>query len=512
VIEGVGVKIRLRKLLMALSHLPRAIALVWGATRSWTSAWALLILIQGLAPAATVYLTRPLIDSLAAAVKSGAQAANPTALWPVLWWGGLMAALMLMSEILREVSSWIRGNQSELLQDHIAELIYRQSIAADYAFYDLPEFYDQLHRARTDAIYRPEMLLESLGSLAQSLVTLLAIGVVIVTFGWWLPVALVVSALPALLVISYWTLRQFDWRKRVTEDERRVWYYDWLLTSSESAAEIRLFDLGGHFQSGWRLLRTRLRNEKLRLARNRSLAEFGAATVALLVTIGALAWMVWQAVHGAITLGALALFYQALNQGQQLMRSLLDHTSQLYSSSLFLGNLFEFLALKPAVTDPVNPAPAPARIYDGIKFDRVSFSYPGYGSEKDRFVLRDFSLEIPAGQIVAVVGLNGAGKSTLFKLFCRLYDVDSGGITVDGVDLREMKLRDLRRMITVLFQSPVRYSQTASENIALAIWIYPQATMRSNPQPSQPEPMRSSPSCPMAINIVWASGLSTEPS
>jgi len=451
---------------MALSHLPRAIALVWGATRSWTSVWALLILIQGLAPAATVYLTRPLIDSLAVAVKSGAQAANPTALWPVLWWGGLMAALMLMSEILREVSSWIRGNQSELLQDHIAELIYRQSIAADYAFYDLPEFYDQLHRARTDAIYRPEMLLESLGSLAQSLVTLLAIGVVIVTFGWWLPVALVVSALPALLVISYWTLRQFDWRKRVTEDERRVWYYDWLLTSSEAAAEIRLFDLGGHFQSAWRLLRTRLRNEKLRLARNRSLAEFGAATVALLMTIGALAWMVWQAVHGAITLGALALFYQALNQGQQLMRSLLDHTSQLYSSSLFLGNLFEFLALKPAVTDPIDPEPAPARIYEGIKFDRVSFSYPGYGSEKDRFVLRDFSLEIPAGRIVAVVGLNGAGKSTLFKLLCRLYDVDSGKVTVDGADLRQMKLRDLRRMITVLFQSPVRYSQSVTENIA----------------------------------------------
>jgi ATP-binding cassette subfamily B protein len=462
VVESVGVKLRFDKMIAALKHLPQALALVWGATRSWTTAWAALLLVQGLLPAAIVYLTKPLVDSLVAAVRSGgADSAN--ALRPVLWWGGLMAALMLLSEVLRVITGLVRQHQSELLQDHIAGLIHRQSIAADYAFYDLPEFYDHLHRARTDAVYRPEMLLGSLGGLAQSLVTLLAIGAVIISFGWRLPVALLMSALPALVVVLYWTLRQYDWRKRVTEDERRVWYYDWLLTSGETAAEVRLFDLGEHFQSAWGRLRTRLRNERLQLARKQSLAELGAAALALTVTISALAWMVWQAVQGAITLGVLALFYQALNQGQQLMRSSLDNAGQLYSNSLFLGNLFEFLALKPQVTDPVDPAPAPPRLNEGIRFDRVSFSYPG----SERHVLRNFSLEIPAGRIVAIVGLNGAGKSTLFKLLCRLYDVDSGNITVDGVDLREMKLRDLRRMITVLFQSHVRYSQTASENIAL---------------------------------------------
>jgi ATP-binding cassette subfamily B protein len=443
-----------------MSHLPRAIALVWSATRSWTAAWALLLLIQGLLPAAIVYLTGPLIDSLVSAVSSRG------ALRAVLWWGGLMAAVMLLAEILRGLIGWIRRNQSERLQDHIAGLIYRQSAAADYAFYDLPEFYDHLHRARTDAAYRPDMLLESLGGLAQSLVTLLAIGAVILSFGWFLPAAMLMISLPALLVVLYWTLREFDWKKSVTEDERRVWYYDWLLTSNETAAEIRLFGLGPYFQSACRLLRTRLRNEKLRLARKRALAELCAAMLALFVTIGALAWMVWQAVQGAITLGALALFHQALNQGQQLMRSLLDHAGRLYSNSLFLGNLFEFLALKPEVIDPVVPAPAPAKLLTGIKFDRVSFSYPGNDTDGDRFALRDFSLEIPAGRIVAIVGLNGAGKSTLFKLLCRLYDVDSGAITVDGVDLREMKLRDLRSMITALFQSPVRYSQSVSENIS----------------------------------------------
>src|SRR5262245_66299590 len=100
-IEGVDIKSRLGKIRNALSHLPRAISLVWGATRSWTAAWASLLMIQGLLPAATVYLTRPLIDSLVAAVKSGEAAGSINALRPVLWWGGLMAVLMLWWGVAR---------------------------------------------------------------------------------------------------------------------------------------------------------------------------------------------------------------------------------------------------------------------------------------------------------------------------------------------------------------------------------------------------------------------------
>ena len=97
VIKDTGVKPRIGKMLTALSHLPRAIELAWGATRSWTAAWAALLLVQGLLPAATVYLTKPLIDSLVSAVSSGGAADSMDALRPVLWWGGLMAAVMLLA-------------------------------------------------------------------------------------------------------------------------------------------------------------------------------------------------------------------------------------------------------------------------------------------------------------------------------------------------------------------------------------------------------------------------------
>jgi ATP-binding cassette subfamily B protein len=145
------------------------------------------------------------------------------------------------------------------------------------------------------------------------------------------------------------------------------------------------------------------------------------------------------------------------------MYSLLGNLGQIYSNSLFLANLFEFLALKPLVVDPPDPVPAPAALREGIHFQQITFRYPG----SERLALRHFELTIPAGRTVAIVGANGAGKSTLIKLLCRFYDPESGHITIDGIDVRDLSIRDLRRLITVLFQMPVSYQATAAENIAL---------------------------------------------
>ena len=149
--------------------------------------------------------------------------------------------------------------------------------------------------------------------------------------------------------------------------------------------------------------------------RAQSIAELGAAIATLAITAGTMAWMVWRAIQGSITLGELALFYQAFQQGLQLMRSLLENTGQLYANMLFLGNLFEFLALSPKVVSPALPKPAPVALRQGIRFSRVRFRYP----EDTNLALDGFDLFVPAGRIAAIVGPNGAGKSTLLKLLCR---------------------------------------------------------------------------------------------
>lgn len=443
-----------------LPYLVKAFNLVWQAAKNWTVIWAVLLIVQGLLPIATVYLTQQLVDSLVAALNVGVSQENAI---PVLILVALMGGVLLLTQVLGSLLSWVRVVQAELVKDYISCLIHKKSLEVDFAFYESAEYFDRLHRARQDAFYRPTALLENSGSLVQNGITLIAMAAVLTQFGIWIPAALLISTLPAFAVILNYSKQNYEWFIKATADERRSWYYYWLLTEKDSAAELRIFELGDYFQSAYQSLRCKLRTEKIKLAKNESLANLGAGAIALLITAFSLTWMVLQVLLKRVTLGDLALFYQAFNQGQTLMRNLLQNLGQVYSNMLFLGNLFEFLELFPQVIDPLQPKLIPSNLNRAIKFENVSFWYPG----SNKAALENFNLTIPSGKIVAIVGANGAGKSTLLKLLCRLYDPQQGKITWDGIDLRELPIKKLRRLITVLFQQPVDYNASVAENIAL---------------------------------------------
>lgn len=451
---------KLRSTNTILSHLVNTFSLVWAASRYWTVAWMALLLLQGTLPAATVYLTRLLVNSLVAVVGAGISWASiQTVLIPV----ALMAGVLLLTEFMQGASEWIRTAQSELVQDYISGLIHKQSIAIDFGCYESSEYNDQLDRAREGASGRSLALLESTGSLVQNSITLVAMAALLLPYGLWLPIILVTSALPAFYVLLRVNQLQYEWSQRTTIDRRWLQYYELVMTHSMCAAELRLFNYGSYFQSAYQNLRRRLRNEQMKLIRTQSLGRLGAGVLALLITSVALAWMGRQVLLGMITLGDLALFYQAFNRGQGIVKSLLGSLGQIYRNSLFVGNLFEFLQLQPKIVDPPKPLPMPAKLKQGIQFRQVTFRYPGTESA----VLENFNLTIPAGKIVAIVGDNGAGKSTILKLLCRFYDPQVGSVELDGIDLRHFSVAALRRMITVLFQNHIPYYVSAAQNIAL---------------------------------------------
>ncbi len=451
---------RARKGFGQLPQLGRALLLVWEVAPRLTSVWALLLLVQGLLPVAAVYLTRGLVDSLVPLM--GAGGGWPRVRTPLLL-AAALAGVVVVTEVLQAVGRWIRVAQAEAVKDRISTLLHEKALAADLAYYESPEYFDQLHLIRYEVYHRPTALLENVGALMQNALTLVAMLVVLVRFGVWVPLALAASTLPALWVVMRSVVRHHEWRVRTTPDERRANYYDWVLTSLENAPEVRLFQLGPYFQRLFGAVRARLRRERVELARFEGAAGLGAAALAFLLGGVTLGWVVWRALHGAFSLGDVAMFYQAFTQGQRLLRTLLETVGQIYANSLFLGSLFAFLALEPKVVERTPALPPPAPLTKGIRFAGVTFTYP----DSQRPVLHAFSLEIPVGRVVAVVGENGAGKSTLIKLLCRLYDPQEGVIELDGVDIRALALADLRRLFAVLFQQPVRYNASFADNIAL---------------------------------------------
>ncbi|HEY5000140.1 MAG TPA: ATP-binding cassette domain-containing protein, partial [Usitatibacter sp.] len=133
--------------------------------------------------------------------------------------------------------------------------------------------------------------------------------------------------------------------------------------------------------------------------------------------------------------------------------------------ALYLDDLFSFFEIEPEIASPANARAFPNPIREGFTFEDVGFRYPG----AERWAVRNLSFRLGAGEVLALVGENGAGKTTLVKLLARLYDPDEGRILLDGQDLREYDLTELRRNIGVIFQDFVRFHLTAADNIAVGL-------------------------------------------
>jgi len=286
------------------------------------------------------------------------------------------------------------------------------------------------------------------------------LGAILLPFGAWLPLVLLLSALPGFVLALRNYGREHAWRQRITPDERRAAYLDWAVTARGAAAEQRILGLGSRFRALYATLQTRIRDERLALLRQQGLTGLAGTLLGMVIGGAALGWMVWRVLQGLATVGDLVLLYEAFRQGQAMLRGGLSSVGQLYANSLFLSNLYAFLDLRPSIVEPEGAHPF--ALEQGITLDHVTFHYPG----SEQAALDDLCLTVPAGQTVALVGTNGSGKSTLLKLLCRLYDPSSGRVLIDGVDLRNLSLEALRRRTAVLMQEPVRYSDTVTDNIA----------------------------------------------
>lgn len=443
------------------THARRALKMVWRAAPGLSAIALVLTLIQGLVPAAIVYTTKWVVDSVDAVLGAGFSADTlMAALVPAV----AMALLVLIQQGLSSGGGYIEVARSEIVQDRIKAIIHAKAVDVDYAFYESDDYHDKLRDAHSQAAPRSLGLLQNISSLAQNLVAFSSIAIIIGTYAWWLPLALFGGAAPGLFVIVYHNQVYRRWWDQTMTTRRKADYYDHVTVLPSFAGEVRLYGFGPAIAEAYQGIRVGLRESRLALLRRQSVARVGASVLALFGLGLLMVWMLNEALEGRATIGDLALFYQAINQGQSIVRSLFQGVGNMYTNALFLEQLFSFLDLKPKLAEPTDPAPVPGVVRDGVVFDGVWFSYPG--AQKPS--LQGLNLTIPAGKVTAIVGMNGAGKSTLLKLLCRFYEADRGRVLIDGIDVRSMRRDDIYRAVNVLFQTPVRHQDTAWSNIALA--------------------------------------------
>jgi ATP-binding cassette subfamily B protein len=441
-----------------LSNVAWALRVVWQSGRALTVATAILVILNGILPLAALYLMKLAIDS----VSAGLTGIDKTAAWgEVASLVALLGCVFLLEAVFSSLASLVNTAHAEIVTDRMHDILHSKSLEMDLEYYENSQYYDTLHRAQQEAPYRPTQILTSLLQLGQSGTSLIAITGLLLSFHWIVPILLLCAAIPGLLVRFLFAGKFFLWQRAKTAAERQAWYFNWMLSRDTHAKEIRLFNLGGLFAGRFQNLRAQIRQEKLRLTTRRSFAELATQLGSIVATIGVYAFLVKGALYGLVTLGDLVMFFQAAQRGQAYLNQFFGSIAGLYENNLFLSNVQEFLSLKPKIVEPICPKPLPHPAQKGIALHNVSFQYPN----SDKKVLEDINLTIRPGEHIALVGENGAGKTTLIKLLCRLYDPTGGIITFDEIDLRDLRLRDLRQQISVVFQDYARYQQTARDNI-----------------------------------------------
>jgi ATP-binding cassette subfamily B protein len=322
------------------------------------------------------------------------------------------------------------------------------------------EFYDKLSRARREASLRPLSLIESNFQVLRNVLTLAGYIVLLVHFSGFMVLALLIATVPAFIAEAKYSGAAFRMRNWRSPDTRRLLYLEYVMANDEHAKEVKLFGLRPMLLGRYRSLHERFYGEDRRLAIGRAGWGYGLSLISTAVFYGCYALIVAVTVRGQLSLGDMTLYLIAFRQGQQSFQAILTAIGSMYEDSLYMSNLFEYLAIP---TDKVKPSVQVEAVAEqGIRFEKVGFRYPG----ADHWALRNVSLFIPKGQSLALVGENGAGKTTFIKLLSGLYQPTEGRIRLDGRVLADFDEAALHRRIGVIFQDFNQYQLVLRENIA----------------------------------------------
>jgi ATP-binding cassette, subfamily B, bacterial len=450
---------RSQSLKQAAANIPAAFRLVWDAHHVATIIMALLTLGGALIPATQAWVGKLIIDSVVASINGHVEAtAGLMAVLPYLL---IEFMLILAQSGIAQARSLIEHVLHARLNYSLNTRIIRKALALDLTHFENADFYDKLQNARREADWRALQIMNDGFYIVQNIITLISFGAILLTFNIWLTLILFGATIPAFIAQSKYAqlnFRLLSWR---APEARKLNYLEYLLTVDSSVKEVKLFGLGEPLLGRYANLFWKFMREDQALAQKRSFASFGWGLLATLSYYFAYAWIIFETIGGAITLGAMTMYLSIFRSSQNVFQTLFFGLSDLYENALFMSNLFAFLDLNPQMPVTANPIALPRPIVHGLEFRHVSFKYP----DRDAYALRDVSLTIKPGEKIALVGANGAGKTTFVKLLTRLYDPSEGQVLIDGIDLREVDPNELQKRIGVIFQDFVRYHLPVRENI-----------------------------------------------
>jgi ATP-binding cassette, subfamily B, bacterial len=450
-------KPNIRDRFKALGNLPSFLKEVYQTSPALTIGNTILRLIRSAMPLLALYIGKLIIDEVLSLVNTHSQ--DFTYLF---WLIGAEFSLAILGDLLARGISLTDSLLGDLFANKTSVKLMQHAASLDLAQFEDATFYDKLERARQQTAGRTVLLSQTLAQ-GQDAITMGLLLVGLIAFNPWLILLLLVAVIPSFLGELHFNAKSYSLQYGWTPQRRELDYYRFIGASDETAKEVKLFGLSDFLIERFSNLSVKYFQENRKLSIER--ASWGSLLLAIgtLGYFGAYLIIILQAVKGVVSIGSLTFLAGSFRQLRSLLEGILGRFNSISQGALYLNDLFEFYKIEPKITSPVRARTFPNPIKEGFVFENVGFKYPN----SDKWANRYLNFTLQFGEKLALVGENGAGKTTLVKLLGRLYDPDEGRILLDGFDLKEYNLQELREHIGVIFQDFQKFQFTAGDNIAV---------------------------------------------
>lgn len=452
-----------------LVYLPRLLRMLWQASPILAIMSILIRLLRAVQPPLVLFVGKLIIDEIVNQTRMPSPGPS-LGDWLENWrlsalagWIALECILMIGNNLLLRAGTLAEGLLSERYGAAIGADLIAHAASLDLKDIESSQAQDHLLRAQIHAMNGNSLIVGVL-SQVQNLVMLTTFLAGLFIYIPIVVTVLIISLFPTFLCEMHFNDKTYKWSVAVTPERRQMEYIRQVAAVAETAKEVKLFGLSDYLVKRFRALAASVFRTHRVIAVQRAIWSSLFGILVSLVYYGGFAVVAFNAVRGDISIGEMIFVTGSMLRLNGLFESIILGLTQIASQAQHLGDFFSFMDMRSSMPSLQDSRPFPAPLQRGVVFENVGFRYPG----KTDWAFRHLNFTLSAGETLALVGENGAGKTTIVKLLTRLYDPDEGRILVDGIDLREIELDELRSHVGVIFQDFVRYNVTAAENIGIS--------------------------------------------